>query len=409
MTTLFTTGTTITSTWLNDTDTKVQTTLPTTIAAEVSRATTAEGLLAPKDSPTFTGTPTLPTGTIAITQTPYNNSTKVATTAYVDAQQTYPFRNRIINDFSVSQINANTLVTTGIATDTIVMDAWIVNSATAAVTAGRSQDATGLPSGFFNNLKIAGAASNTNVTAKSRMESNTMQGMASKQIATTFYMYQNSGSAMSGVTVKLFCPTTTADTFSAVTQEGSTVTVSISSGVLTPVTAMITLGASNVARGLEVQISTNAAVLSGVTVYISPVQVEAVPTGATQGTAYEVLPYATQLARCQRYYEKSFDVGTVPVQNSGTDAGAFWCFTNTSASSANIITYIPFKVPKRTTGCTVTTYNPTQANANWRCSGDSADANVTVSTVSENGFKILATTLLSSNSARIHWTASAPL
>lgn len=36
-------------------------------------------------SPTFTGTPTLPTGTIAVTQSAGNNSTKVATTAYVDA------------------------------------------------------------------------------------------------------------------------------------------------------------------------------------------------------------------------------------------------------------------------------------------------------------------------------------
>ena len=34
-------------------------------------------------SPTFTGTPTLPTGTIATTQTAGNNTTAVATTAYV--------------------------------------------------------------------------------------------------------------------------------------------------------------------------------------------------------------------------------------------------------------------------------------------------------------------------------------
>ena len=43
------------------------------------------GLKAPLDSPTFTGTPTLPTGTIATTQAASNNSTAVATTAYVDA------------------------------------------------------------------------------------------------------------------------------------------------------------------------------------------------------------------------------------------------------------------------------------------------------------------------------------
>ena len=38
---------------------------------------------APLASPTFTGTPTLPTGTIATTQSAADNSTKIATTAYV--------------------------------------------------------------------------------------------------------------------------------------------------------------------------------------------------------------------------------------------------------------------------------------------------------------------------------------
>ena len=40
---------------------------------------------APLASPTFTGTPTLPTGTIATTQSPGNNTTAVATTAFVQA------------------------------------------------------------------------------------------------------------------------------------------------------------------------------------------------------------------------------------------------------------------------------------------------------------------------------------
>ena len=45
---------------------------------------TALDLKANLASPTFTGTPTLPTGTIATTQTAANNSTAIATTAYVD-------------------------------------------------------------------------------------------------------------------------------------------------------------------------------------------------------------------------------------------------------------------------------------------------------------------------------------
>jgi hypothetical protein len=40
---------------------------------------------APLASPTFTGTPSLPTGTIAVTQTAGNNTTAVATTAFVRA------------------------------------------------------------------------------------------------------------------------------------------------------------------------------------------------------------------------------------------------------------------------------------------------------------------------------------
>jgi hypothetical protein len=47
-----------------------------------------DALKAPLASPTFTGTVTLPTGTVAVTQAANNNTTAVATTAYADAQAT---------------------------------------------------------------------------------------------------------------------------------------------------------------------------------------------------------------------------------------------------------------------------------------------------------------------------------
>lgn len=47
------------------------------------------GVYAPLASPTFTGTPTLPTGTIAVTQNGNTNNTTVATTAYVDRATTH--------------------------------------------------------------------------------------------------------------------------------------------------------------------------------------------------------------------------------------------------------------------------------------------------------------------------------
>jgi hypothetical protein len=56
----------------------------TDLLKPVSTATqSALDLKAPLASPTFTGTPTLPTGTIAVTQTAGNNTTAIATTAFV--------------------------------------------------------------------------------------------------------------------------------------------------------------------------------------------------------------------------------------------------------------------------------------------------------------------------------------
>ena len=54
-------------------------------ASYATTLTTALALKAPLASPTFTGTPTLPSGTIATTQSPGNNTTAVATTAFVTA------------------------------------------------------------------------------------------------------------------------------------------------------------------------------------------------------------------------------------------------------------------------------------------------------------------------------------
>ena len=52
-------------------------------AIEAAIGLTSSPVLARLASPTFTGTPTLPTGTIATTQTAADSSTKVATTAFV--------------------------------------------------------------------------------------------------------------------------------------------------------------------------------------------------------------------------------------------------------------------------------------------------------------------------------------
>lgn len=57
----------------------------TEIDTEFNNIATAVGTKADLASPTFTGTPTLPTGTIGVTQSAANSSTALATTAFVQA------------------------------------------------------------------------------------------------------------------------------------------------------------------------------------------------------------------------------------------------------------------------------------------------------------------------------------
>jgi hypothetical protein len=60
----------------------------TEINTEYDNIATAIATKADLASPTFTGTPTLPTGTIAVTQSPGNNTTAISTTAFVQAALT---------------------------------------------------------------------------------------------------------------------------------------------------------------------------------------------------------------------------------------------------------------------------------------------------------------------------------
>lgn len=65
--------------------------------------------------------------------------------------------------------------------------------------------------------------------------------------------------------------------------------------------------------------------------------------------------YATELAACQRYYEKSYDLATAPA--TAVEAGSFGFCVGTNSIAANYFTYAPvFKVAKRGTP-TITLYD----------------------------------------------------
>lgn len=104
-------------------------------------------------------------------------------------------------------------------------------------------------------------------------------------------------------------------------------------------------------------------------------------------TAYVPRPYAEELALAQRFYRKTFPAGTAPVQNGGI-AG---CVTvKNPIALGDPAQWIAFDPPMETSP-TITTYNPSVANANWRDITAAADVTVSVdpgSTKSSTGFQL---------------------
>jgi hypothetical protein len=114
-----------------------------------------------------------------------------------------------------------------------------------------------------------------------------------------------------------------------------------------------------------------------------------------------------ELAACQRYYEKSFNIGTAPAQNAGSDGSAIIPLTSDYAQF-----FIPFKVTKRTAP-SITTFNPSAANANPRNFDDAADLGAaTARFIGETSFSVVAGKNAAGNTGDvigINWTANSEL
>lgn len=127
-------------------------------------------------------------------------------------------------------------------------------------------------------------------------------------------------------------------------------------------------------------------------------------------TGFAPQDYQKELAKCQRYYAKSFAMGTAPVSNVGTIIGGF----EIGAFRAGAVTMygptLPFPVRMRATP-TMTTFNPTAAGAEAQdltggtCTGTTAQANdgaVQIFTVGNAATAV-------GNRIGVHWTANARL
>lgn len=130
----------------------------------------------------------------------------------------------------------------------------------------------------------------------------------------------------------------------------------------------------------------------------------------TVATPIQYVPFEEELARCQRYYQKSFRYATAPAQNVGTGNGEFRIVASRAGAvlqpSQSFLFYTPMRdIPNRVT------YNPQAANANPRDTTAAVDGTVglggsekeLVISITGNAATAVGNTML------INWSADAEL
>lgn len=126
-------------------------------------------------------------------------------------------------------------------------------------------------------------------------------------------------------------------------------------------------------------------------------------------TPFEGRTFETEYALCRRYYQKSFPIGTAPVQNGGTDG----CLAYRQAVGNQTEGVLLRHNPPMRTSPTITTYNPAAANALWRNISDGSDSGTaTLSLASEKSVFVnnpAPATDEATDLIGIHWTAETEL
>jgi hypothetical protein len=252
-------------------------------------------------------------------------------------------------------------------------------------------------------LQIAGAASVTTVNIGQRIEAANIPQIK-RTVVFQAQIYNGTGSSF---TPSLLLGTPAAeDDFTTVTNRLTQVLGSCANAQYTQVSFSADIsGYTNIDKGLQVEIQIPTGILLA-TKDVKITEVSLQP--GSLPTIFERLPISMTLALCLPYYQKSFPYATTPVQNVGNFDGATVTVTagTVAGSGAESIKFLP---PMRAAP-TITTYNPSAANANWWDSSANASRTVFSANVIEKGFRLTVNSSTTTAAQHfIHWSAEAEL
>lgn len=373
------------------------------------------------------------TTTISGSQITFNDNTTQNTSAYGGG---FAFRNRIINGgMVIDQRNAGASVSTPSLTYSVyTLDRWAYEFSQAAkATIQQNAGSVTPPTGFSNYLGIT-STSAYSVTSgdyfgvAQRVEgfniSDLGWGTANAQTITLSFWVRSSLTGTFGGSLRnsgngrsypFTYTISSANTWTQIsitiagdtsgtwlTNNGTGITLNFGLGVGT--TASGTAGAwasanYNSATGATSVVGTNAA-----TWYITGVQLE---KGST-ATSFDYRPIGTEIALCQRYYCKTFEIGTAPGNNI-TSTGSLKGATRHGSSTEPSANW-KFPVSMRASP-TVTLYNTGSGTAGqWSADGTStSSANARSQWIGTEGCAMDNTGNAFNNISNIQASASAEL
>ena len=293
------------------------------------------------------------------------------------------FRNLLINgDFRIDQRNAGASFTS--TNGLYGLDRWVYGATQASKTT--TQRITSTIPGFVHSMRVTSTSaytpvSNDEIEWFQRIEASQIAqlgwGTASAKPAVLSFWVKSSitgtfgGSIVDGGLTYSFPFSYTVN--AANTAEYKRITVTpppagtwTSTGVGIGMHLFFSLGAAGTSLGTAgawtsgfkngATGQTNLVATNGATLEITGVQLEA----NVQPTPFEHRPIGTELALCQRYYEKSYDLDVAP--GTATEVGAH-VHSGSSNGSGRHFVPIRFKVEKRSNGYVVTTHRTTPAGS----------------------------------------------
>lgn len=323
--------------------------------------------------------------------------------ASINNGQVAGFRNGLING-GMDIWQRGTSFTPSAGNITYTADRWVVKrDSAAAYTVSRQTGPEGQPY-CMRVQRDSGNASTDNIYLGQSIESKNSYRYQGKKVTLRFKARAGANYSAAGGALSMFINAGTGTDQGIFGYTGATV---LASGSCTLTTSWQTFSLTTTAAvGSSITeigpyFAFTPVGTAGTNDYFEISEVELVE-GDVASTYFEKLNFQTVFEQCLRYCEMSFPYGTAPAQNAGLNGSEQFSQSNLTYSNIKP----RFKVEKRSTP-TITTYNPSAANANVRDSDAGADRTANVDQITSSNFRIYYNSGTASNGNFIHWLATA--